>query len=120
MQSKLRLYKSLIVLHSFIFAFCIENKWCTGLLDSFPRFGFCSIQFTSIVWIFFIFICFPGIFLIFFFFISPFWVYWLLYRCVIYDSISVSDDLALYQNNHSNNNNSTQTNCVYFAIRLHF
>lgn len=109
MQNKLRLYKSLIVLHSFIFAFCIENLWCTGLFyfdDSFPRLGFGSIQFTSIAWIFF-FISFA--FLEFSFFLSSSFLGSLAFVSLCHIRFDLSDDLALYQNNHSNNNSRKQT-----------
>lgn len=85
--------------------FVSQNLWCTGLLHSLPRFGCYSIRFTSIVF----WICFHLLSWDFRFFLYLFWVPWHLYRCVIYVRFDLSDDLVLYQNNHSNNSSTKQT-----------
>lgn len=108
MQNKLRLYKSLIVLHSFIFAFYIENLWCTGLFfwRFFPSLWilFNSIHFNSLDFLFH-FICFPEIFFFFSFLILGS----LTFVSLCHIRFDLSNDLALYQNNHSYNNSRKQT-----------
>lgn len=103
----------MIVLHSFIFCILYQKlmvHWSSSFF--LLLFWFCySIQFDSIVWIFF----FSFAFLRFSFFLSPI-LGSLAFVTLCHIRFDLSDDLALYQNNYSNNNYSTQTNCIYFAV----